>query len=87
MALTRTVLLVLVAVVGLNAAAYPEEECYSNNNDPYLYFGTKTAYSYVAEKRGREINVPGKFFKKYFLKIYSLNKFLFRAFVVVSIFL
>lgn len=44
-------LMLVLMVTVVQTIAQEEETCYADNRNPYLYYGTKTAYEFVYEKK------------------------------------
>ncbi|PSN34766.1 Multiple inositol polyphosphate phosphatase 1 [Blattella germanica] len=54
----RMLLLVCGCLMVSLAAGYDQDYCYADEENPYLMFGTKTAYEFVHEKPRNPENVP-----------------------------
>ena len=42
------------------AAGYDQDYCFANEENPYLMYGTKTAYEFVHEKTRNPEDIPSK---------------------------
>ena len=49
------------------AAGYDQDYCFAYEENPYLMYGTKTAYEFVHEKTRNPEEIPSKYLLTYLL--------------------